>query len=167
MPYRSPFITETDKPAFTDCQFAAGLMLLAEWTAGEAIHDRHGNNLDGYAVSKGLSGHQDRLSLLILQCYAFFFTVTAEVDNLRLMLQQFLLKILNPDCGSKLNGKLTAVFSPLQSVLNLSEFLVKAQAAGIFWVSREKKNLLRYFFQITHLFSIRCRLRLYEQLPAD
>ena len=25
MPYRSPFITETDEPTFTDCQFAAGL----------------------------------------------------------------------------------------------------------------------------------------------
>ena len=43
MPYRSPFITETNEPAFTDCQFAAGLMLVAEWTAGEALHDRHGN----------------------------------------------------------------------------------------------------------------------------
>ena len=30
--YRSRFITETDEPAFTDCQFASGLMLVAEWT---------------------------------------------------------------------------------------------------------------------------------------
>ena len=40
MTYRSPFITETDEPAFTDCQICAGLMLVAEWTAGEAILDR-------------------------------------------------------------------------------------------------------------------------------
>jgi hypothetical protein len=43
MAYRSPFITETDEPAWTDCQFAAGLMLVAEWTSGEAIGDLHGN----------------------------------------------------------------------------------------------------------------------------
>jgi len=42
MAYRSPFISETDEPAFTDCQICAGLMLVAEWTSGEAIHDRHG-----------------------------------------------------------------------------------------------------------------------------
>jgi hypothetical protein len=44
--YRTPFITETDEPAFTDCQFASGLMLVAEWTDGEAILDRYGNTLD-------------------------------------------------------------------------------------------------------------------------
>ena len=46
MSYRTPFITETDEPAFTDCQICAGLMLVAEWTAGEAILDRNGNTLD-------------------------------------------------------------------------------------------------------------------------
>jgi len=45
MPYRAPFITEMDEPRFTDCQFCAGLMLVAEWTEGEAIHDRHGHRL--------------------------------------------------------------------------------------------------------------------------
>ncbi len=52
MPYRSPFITETDEPAFTDCQFCAGLMLVAEWTAGEAILDRHGNTLDAVGLKR-------------------------------------------------------------------------------------------------------------------
>jgi hypothetical protein len=60
MPYRSPFITETDEAALTDCQFAAGLMLLAEWTSGEAIHDRHGNTLD----AKGLKRLRERLRVL-------------------------------------------------------------------------------------------------------
>jgi hypothetical protein len=58
--YRSPFITETDEPAFTDCQFAAGLMLLAEWTAGEAIHDRHGNTLG----AAGLKHLRERIRVL-------------------------------------------------------------------------------------------------------
>jgi len=44
--YRTPFITETNEPKFTDCQYCAGLMLVAEWTDGEAIHDEHGNTLD-------------------------------------------------------------------------------------------------------------------------
>ena len=52
MPYRSPFITETNEPVFTDCQFAAGLMLVADWTAGEAIHDRHGNTLDAVGLKR-------------------------------------------------------------------------------------------------------------------
>ena len=52
MPYRSPFITETDEPAFTDCQFAAGLMLVAEWTSGETILDRHGNTLDAVGLKR-------------------------------------------------------------------------------------------------------------------
>jgi hypothetical protein len=60
MPYRSPFITETNEPAFTDCQFAAGLMLVAEWTAGEAIHDRHGNTLD----PAGLKRLRERIRVL-------------------------------------------------------------------------------------------------------
>jgi hypothetical protein len=60
MAYRSPFITETDEPAFTDCQFASGLMLVAEWTAGEAIHDRHGNTLD----AQGLRRLRERLRVL-------------------------------------------------------------------------------------------------------
>ena len=60
MAYRSPFITETDEPAFTDCQFASGLMLVAEWTAGEAIHDRHGNTLD----ATGLKRLRERIRVL-------------------------------------------------------------------------------------------------------
>jgi hypothetical protein len=60
MPYRTPFITETDEPAFTDCQFASGLMLVAEWTDGEAIHDRHGNTLD----AKGLKRLRERIRVL-------------------------------------------------------------------------------------------------------
>ncbi len=60
MPYRTPFITETNEPALTDCQFAAGLMLVAEWTAGEAIHDRHGNTLD----AKGLRRLRERIRVL-------------------------------------------------------------------------------------------------------
>jgi hypothetical protein len=52
MVYRSPFVTETDEPAFTDCQFASGLMLVAEWTNGEAIHDRHGNTLDAVGLKR-------------------------------------------------------------------------------------------------------------------
>jgi hypothetical protein len=57
MPYRSPFITETDEPAFTDCQFCSGLMLVAEWTAGEAIHDRHGNTLDAGRLEAPARAH--------------------------------------------------------------------------------------------------------------
>ena len=52
MPYRSPFITETDEPKFTDCQFASGLMLVAEWTSGDAVHDRHGNTLDAVGLKR-------------------------------------------------------------------------------------------------------------------
>jgi hypothetical protein len=50
--YRSPFITETNEPAFTDCQCCSGLMLVAEWTDGEAIHDRHGNTLDAASLRR-------------------------------------------------------------------------------------------------------------------
>jgi hypothetical protein len=57
MAYRSPFITETDAPALSDCQFASGVMLVAEWTSGEAIHDRHGNTLD----AKGLKRLRERI----------------------------------------------------------------------------------------------------------
>ena len=60
MAYRSPFITETNEPAFTDCQFSAGLMLIAEWTSGEAIHDRHGNTLD----AAGLQRPRERIRVL-------------------------------------------------------------------------------------------------------
>jgi hypothetical protein len=60
MPYRTPFITETDEPAFTDCQFASGLMLVAEWTNGEAIHDRYGNTLD----AAGLRRLRERIRVL-------------------------------------------------------------------------------------------------------
>jgi hypothetical protein len=60
MPYRSPFITETDEPRFTDCQFCSGLMLVAEWTAGEVIHDRHGNTLD----AAGLKRLRERIRVL-------------------------------------------------------------------------------------------------------
>jgi hypothetical protein len=60
MVFRSPFITETDEPTFTDCQFTSGLMLLADWTAGEAIHDRHGNTLD----AKGLKRLRERIRAL-------------------------------------------------------------------------------------------------------
>jgi len=52
MAYGTPFITETDEPAFTDCQFASGLMLVAEWTEGEAIHDRHGNTHDAVGLKR-------------------------------------------------------------------------------------------------------------------
>ena len=52
MTYRSPFITETNEPAFTDCQTCAGLMLVAEWTAGEAILDRRGNTLDAMGLKR-------------------------------------------------------------------------------------------------------------------
>jgi len=52
MPYRAPFVTETDEPALTDCQFASGLMLIAEWTDGEAICDRHGNTLDAVGLKR-------------------------------------------------------------------------------------------------------------------
>jgi hypothetical protein len=60
MVYRSPFITETDQPAFTDCQFAAGLALVAEWTDGEAILARHGNTLDAV----GLRRLRERIRIL-------------------------------------------------------------------------------------------------------
>ena len=60
MAYRSPFITKTDEPAFTDCYSCAGLMLVAEWTAGEAIHDRHGNTLD----AGGLKRLRERIRVL-------------------------------------------------------------------------------------------------------
>jgi hypothetical protein len=60
MPYRSPLITETDEAKLTDCQFASGLMLVAEWTTGEAIHDRHGNTLD----AKGLKLLRERVRVL-------------------------------------------------------------------------------------------------------
>ncbi len=60
MAYRSPFITETDEPAFTDCQFASGLMLVAGVDRGEAIHDRHGNTLD----AKGLKRLRERIRVL-------------------------------------------------------------------------------------------------------
>ena len=60
MVYRSPFVSETNEPAFTDCQFASGLMLVAEWTDGEAILDRHGNTLD----AKGLKQLRERLRVL-------------------------------------------------------------------------------------------------------
>ena len=52
MTYRSPFITETNEPALIDCQICAGLMLVAEWTAGEAILDRHGNTLDAVGLKR-------------------------------------------------------------------------------------------------------------------
>jgi hypothetical protein len=58
--YRSPFITETDELTFTDCQFASGLMLVAEWTDGEAIHDRYGNTLD----ATGLKRLRERIRVL-------------------------------------------------------------------------------------------------------
>jgi hypothetical protein len=60
MTYRSPFITETNEPAFTDCQFSSGLMLVAEWTSGEAAHDRHGNTLD----AQGLKCLRKRIRVL-------------------------------------------------------------------------------------------------------
>ena len=60
MTYRSPFITETDEPSLTDCQVCAGLMLVAEWTAGEAILDRHGNTLD----TAGLKRLRERIRVL-------------------------------------------------------------------------------------------------------
>ena len=60
MTYRAPFITETDEPTFTDCQFASGLMLVAEWTDGAAIRDRHGNTLD----APGLKRLRERLRVL-------------------------------------------------------------------------------------------------------
>jgi hypothetical protein len=60
MPYRSPFITKTDEPKFTDCQFCAGLMLVAEWTAGVAICDHHGNTLD----TVGLKRLRERIRVL-------------------------------------------------------------------------------------------------------
>jgi hypothetical protein len=60
MAYRSPFITETNEPAFTDCQFASGLMLVADWTDGEAVHDEHGNTLD----AKGLMALRERIRVL-------------------------------------------------------------------------------------------------------
>jgi hypothetical protein len=60
MPYRSSFITETNEPAFTDCQFASGLMLVAEWTSGDAILDRHGNTLD----ARGLKRLRERIRVL-------------------------------------------------------------------------------------------------------
>jgi hypothetical protein len=52
MAYRSPFITEANELALTDCQFASGLMLLAEWTSGDAIHDGHGNTLDAVGLKR-------------------------------------------------------------------------------------------------------------------
>ena len=58
--YRTPFITETDEPRFTDCQFCAGLMLVADWTDGEAIHDDHGNTLD----APGLKALRERIRFL-------------------------------------------------------------------------------------------------------
>jgi hypothetical protein len=58
--YRTPFITETNEPRFTDCQFCAGLMLVADWTDGEAIADRHGNTLD----AAGLKALRERIRTL-------------------------------------------------------------------------------------------------------
>ena len=60
MAYHSPFITETDEPAFSDCQFCSGLMLVAEWTSGEAILDHHGNTLD----AAGLKRLRERIRVL-------------------------------------------------------------------------------------------------------
>jgi hypothetical protein len=58
--YRAPFITETNEPRFTDCQFCSGLMLVADWTDGEAIHDGQGNTRD----AAGLRALRERIRVL-------------------------------------------------------------------------------------------------------
>ena len=58
--YRTPFITETNERTFNDCQFCSGLMLLADWTDGEAVHDEHGNTLD----PAGLKALRERIRTL-------------------------------------------------------------------------------------------------------
>ena len=44
-------LLSVDLPKVRGC-FCAGLMLLAEWTAGEAILDRHGNTLDAVGLKR-------------------------------------------------------------------------------------------------------------------
>jgi hypothetical protein len=133
MPYRSPFITETDGPAFIDCQFASGLMLVAEWTNGEAIHDRHGNTLD----AKGLRRLRERIRVLSGDTVAgasledlargisrrfpdlpALPRMTATVDPLRLTFDELWAKLQAGHC-SVLNGnpvKVTDPRSPLRSM---------------------------------------------------
>ncbi len=133
MAYRSPFITETDEPAFNDCQFCAGLMLVAEWTNGEAIHDRHGNTLD----QVGLRHLRERFRVLSadavggasLEDLARGITrrfpdlpplprTTAPVDPLRLTFDELWAKLSNGHCAV-LDGnpsKVTDPRSPLRSM---------------------------------------------------
>jgi len=133
MTYRSPFITETNEPAFTDCQFASGLMLVAEWTAGEAIHDRHGNTLDAV----GLKRLRERIRVLsgdivggasledLARGIARHFPerpplprTTAPVHPLRLSFDQLWVQLKAGHCGV-LNGnpvKVQDPKSPLRSM---------------------------------------------------
>jgi hypothetical protein len=133
MPYRSPFITETDEPAFTDCQFAAGLMLVAEWTAGEAIHDRHGNTLDPTGLKRlrehirVLSGDTEAGASLedLARGIARRFPdlpdlprTTAPVDALRLSFDQLWARLQAGHCAV-LDGnpsKVADASSPLRSM---------------------------------------------------
>jgi hypothetical protein len=133
MAYRTPFITETDEPAFTDCQFAAGLMLVAEWTAGEAILDRHGNTLDSVGIRylreriRVLSGDTEGGASLedLAQGIARRFPdlpplhrTTAPVDPLRLSFDELWATLQAGHCAV-LDGnpvKVTDRSSPLRSM---------------------------------------------------
>ena len=133
MPYRTPFITETDEPAFTDCQFASGLMLVAEWTDGEAICDRHGNTLDAAGMRRlrerirVLSGDTEGGASLedLARGIARRFPglpalprTTAPVDPLRLTFDELWAKMQHGHCAV-LNGnpvKVSDRSSPLRSM---------------------------------------------------
>lgn len=58
--YRTPFITKTDERTFNDCQSCSGLMLVADWTDGEAVHDEHGNTHE----AAGLKALRERIRTL-------------------------------------------------------------------------------------------------------
>ena len=52
MPYRSPFITETDEPAFTDCQFCRWADARRGVDVGRGHPDRHGTTLDAVGLKR-------------------------------------------------------------------------------------------------------------------
>jgi len=149
MAYRSPFIAETNEPTFTDCQFASGLMLVAEWTDGEAIHDRHGNTLDAVGLKRlrerirVLSGDAEGGASLedLARGIARRFPdlpplprTTAPVDPLRLSFDELWSKLKAGHCAV-LNGnpgRVTDRSSPLRSMQDSDDYdhAVFVHAAG-------------------------------------
>ena len=133
MTYRSPFITETNEPALIDCQICAGLMLVAEWTTGEAILDRHGNTLDAVGLKRlrerirVLSGDTDGGASLedLARGIARRFPdlpslprTTAPIDPLRLSFDELWARLESGHCAV-LDGnpsKVTDPKSPLRSM---------------------------------------------------